>query len=613
MAYDLNYVGSTDDETSYVAWLMQLFSQARTRRVNFEPQWEESAAICWPEYRNSFAFGHVRPPGMKYTEYQIDTTGSIAAHRFMALADAMITPWNKLWSRVRPDNKDLLKERNVALYYDKLSDVLWNQRYRPEANFFSQNQLNWQCKGVFGNHGMIIDEYDSRPGEYRPGIRYCATSPGEIYILRNHQGRENGFIRHFRWPARQAALKFGQDRLGPVLQAALQKPNLELFDFLQFVLPNTEYDPMQIFAPVNGKPWVSCYVSVMDYCILQKGGYRSYPRSAGGYMRAPEEDYDRGPAQMVLPTLKTLNAIAAMFLRQGHKAAEPAYLLTDEGVTDLKTFPNARNYGGLGPAGEELVKLLATGQIQITEEMIARLEKPVQDAFLTTFFPLLQPPDQRPTGQNARQVIEDVTQRGLFLTPTLGSAFSDYLPMMVDRELDLLAYMSVGKSDRERAARGLLPKAPPVIAEAEGEYKLQFNSPLARAPEGEGIAAYYRMIEQTQNMIQAGAPPALLNRYDFDASLPEIAESTFVPSRWMATDEKVAAMAKAQAQAAERDRQVKELPGKAAIMKAQAISSKAATGQNTGGTLSGVPQGQMPMMPGQAGPGGSAFGQPGAQ
>lgn len=612
MAYDLNYNGDTRDEGKYLAWLMLLFNQARTRRINFEPQWEESASLCWPEYRNSFTFGHVRPPGMKYTEYQIDTTGAIASHRFMALCDALITPHNMMWSRMRADNKDLMKDRSAALYFDKVTDVLWAHRYRPEANFFSQNQLNWQCLGVFGNMGMYIDEYDCRPGPYRPGLRYCATSPGEIYILRNHQGRENGHIRHFRWSARQAALKFGIDKIGPVLRAALEKENLELFDFLQFVIPNTEYDPMKVFD-FRGKPWSSIYVAVQGFCILQRGGYRSYPRAGGGYMRAPEEDYDRGPCQMVLPTLKTLNAIASMFLIQGHKAAQPAYLLTDDGVTDLKTFPNARNYGALGPEGQELVRLLATGEIQITEEMIARLEKPVQDAFLTGFFPLLSPPDQRPQGQNARQVIEEAVQRGMFLAPTLGRQYTDYVPTMIDRELDILGYLSAGRSEKERAARGLLPKPPGIVMEAASDYKAEFCSPLAKAMNGQGIAAYFRLIEQVGAVIQQGGDPASMDRFDLNTALPDIADDTFVPLRWMASDDVVAQKAKGRAAAQKADNDVKSLPGRAAIMKAQAISAKAATGQNTGGTLSGTPQGGMPMMPGQVSPGGSAFGQPGAQ
>lgn len=610
VGFDLNYNGSTDNEQKLVAWLMMLFYQSRTRRTNFEVQWEEEASLFWPDYRNSFAFGHVRPPGQKYTEFMLDSTGPIAAHRFMAMADAMITPHTMQWSRIKADNKYLMKDRSVQIYYEDLSDALWYQRYRADGNFFCQNQLNWQANGVFGNAGMLVHELDTSPGVYRPGIRYIATSPGEIYILRNYQGRENGHIRHFRWNAHQAVERWGIDKVEPVIRASYEKNDQQLWDFLEFVLPNPEYDPFQIFN-YKGKPWSSIYVSVTGYCILERGGYRSYPRAPMGYMRAPEEEYDRGPGGICLPSAKTLNAMKALFLRQGHKAAEPAYLIADDGLVDLKTYPNAYNYGALSAEGAELVKRLETGEIQITLEMMQEEAKAVQDAFLTSFWPILMPAENRPASQNARQVIEESNDRAMFLAPTLGRSYSDYLPTMIDRELDILAYMSIGKNDRERAARHLLPKPPPILAEAEGEYGITYCAPLAKAMQGQGIASYFRMIEEVGNMIQMGADASLMDIFDLDAGLPEIADETFVPARWMASMEKLAAKRQQRQQAIQQDQMVKSLPGRAAMAKAQAVQTKAATGQNIGGVLSGVPAGGMPMMPGQNAPGGRQFGQPG--
>src|SRR5579859_7581263 len=166
-----------DDETTYVAWLMMLLSQARTRRLNHEVQWEESAAMCWPEYRNSFAYGHIRPPGQKYTEFQVDATGSIYSYRFMSIADAMLTPSSMCWSIISADNKDLMKIRAVREYYWQVTQALWKQRYRWEANFFNTNQLALQSLGVFGNCGFMVEELDIRPSPgMKPGIRYVPTT-----------------------------------------------------------------------------------------------------------------------------------------------------------------------------------------------------------------------------------------------------------------------------------------------------------------------------------------------------------------------------------------------------------------------------------------------------
>ena len=593
MAYEL-YTGNPYDEQAKVAYFMRLFGFQRIRRVLHETQWEESAALCWPEYRNSFAFGHVRPPGAKYTEFQVDTSGSIAAHRFMSICDALLTPYSVLWSVVRASDPALMRDRAVKEYFSEVTRTLWTARYKSQANFLSQNQNNYHGLGVFGNAYMMIDQLDPTPLTEQ-GLRYVGCSVGEIYRLVNHQGRTDGFIRHFRWSARQAHQRWG-DKIPPALHAALAQNSSVLYDFLQFVIPRTDYDPHKILSP-EGKPWSSTYISITGYCILEEGGYRTFPLACGGYIHAPEEDYDRGPAQMVLPSLKTLNAEKGVFLRQGHLAGDPAYLIGDDGLIDFKRHPGSFNYGGYTSDGKPLVSILPTGQIQVTQEMMAVEQKAVDDAFLVSLFPLLF--DNKGGQKSAREVIEAANDRGVFLAPTLGRMYGEYLGTMIDRELDLLSYM------------GKLPKQPPALREAKGEYQIVYTSPLARSLSNQKIAGFMRTVEIGNQVVQVTGNNALMDIFEFDTALQDIGEEQFVPPEWFATAQKIAQARKGRSQAAERERQVKELPGRAAMAKAQAITAKAQIGGNTGGTLSGQPEGAMPMMPGQSTPGGRAFGEPG--
>jgi hypothetical protein len=574
---------------------MLLFNQVRVRRSVFEVQWEESAALCWPEYRNTFAFGHVRPAGAKYTEFQVDSTGSIASHRFMAICDALLTPFSMPWSVVTTDNKDLLKDRDAKLWFYEVTETLWTQRYRAEANFTGQNQQNYQALGVFGNMGMYVDELDPRPGRFSPGLRYVSTSPGEIYVLQNYQGRVDGFIRHFRWTPRQAYQRWGE-AIPPVLHAALEKNSTTLYDFLQFVIPRTDYDPAKIFAP-EGKAWGSTYVSITGYSILEEGGYRTFPLPFGRYQQAPEEEYGRGPAQMVLPELKTLNAEKGIFLKQGHRAADPAYMIGDDGLMDFKSHPGSYNYGGFNEQGRPLYGILPTGDIKVSENMLAASAGIINDAFLTTLFPLLF--DDKGGQKSAREVIEAANEKGIFLAPTLGRQYGEYLGTMIDRELDVLSSL------------GLLPEMPASVREAKGEYKIVYTSPLAKALSGHKTVGFMRTAEMIGNLIQVGADPALVDYLDFDEAIPGIADDQFVPVPWITSPQKFAAKQKARAAAAAEDRRVKSLPGEAAMAKAAAITQKAQTGGNIGGTLSGSPMGSMPMMPGQTQPGGRIFGAPG--
>ena len=41
-----------------------------------------------------------------------------------------------------------MKVREAKLYYEQLGKCIWNERYRPEANFQTQQQTNWHALGV---------------------------------------------------------------------------------------------------------------------------------------------------------------------------------------------------------------------------------------------------------------------------------------------------------------------------------------------------------------------------------------------------------------------------------------------------------------------------------
>lgn len=563
---------------------MRLFGQARIDRVNFETQWEEAAALVWPEYRNSFTFGHLRPPGVKYTQFQVDSTATMAAWRFMNICDALLTPAHMQWSIVRADDASLMRDPSVRKYFAETTECLWSHRYRPEANFIAQQQQNYLALGVFGNQAMMVEEYDAAPGPRRPGLRYIGLPPGEVYVLCNHQGRVDAFIRHFRWSARRAATRWGFDNLAPALKAAAEVNSATLFDFLQFVLPRTDYMPEELLTP-RGKPWSSCIVSVVGYKILEESGYRRFPLHHGRYTQAPEESYGRGPAQQVLPEIKTLNAEKSDFLTQGKMAGAPVWLLADD-LIDFKAHPNSFNWGGMTPDGKPLVSRLEPGNINVTKDMMDASANIINSAFLVDLFPLLF--DEKKGGQkSAREVIEMANDRGIFLAPTLGRQYGEYLGTMIDRELDLLSY------------QGLLPEMPPALKEAKGEYKTVYASPLARALRGQPIAGFMRTVQFAQEVANITGDPSVLDVFDFETAQREIADDQFVPPRWMATDKQVARKQQARAKQQEREFDAKTMAGRAALAKAQAIMAKAQTGGNIGGVLSGTPEGGMPQVPPQ--------------
>lgn len=546
-------IPSTRDAMLYDR-IMREFGEVQGWRSTFASQWEEVAELVLPDYRNTFYYGTYNFPGQKKTDRQIDSNGQLALARFGAICDSLLTPRNQMWHGLTTTNASLNKDRQVRLWFEQATHKLFQHRYRPTANFASQNQQNYISGGAFGNGFMFIDELDARYGR---GLRYKAVPLGEIFWRENHQGIIDGFIRWLRLTPRQAMQKWGPDKFPEVMRAALNLGSEQVFDFLHWVGPNDEYDPKRM--DFRGKPWKSVYLSIPGHCIMQEGGYRRFPGAPLRYMQAPGEVYGRGPAMQVLPALKTLNAEKRVFLKQGHRAADPVLLTTDDGMIGFQLRPGAINKGGMSSEGRPLVGVLPSGEIQISKEMMAEEKGLINDAFLVTLFQIMTETPQ----MTATEVIERTNEKGILIAPTMGRLMSEYLGPIIDRELDVLMYL------RE------LPPMPPQLAEAKGEYEVIYSSPLARAMKAGEASGFLRTLSTVNEVVQVTQDTTLYDRFNFDKSLQGIARIEGVPESWMASDQEMEQKAQSRLAKQKAELQIQAAPAAAGMMKAQAAQKKA--------------------------------------
>jgi hypothetical protein len=404
---------------------------------------------------------------------------------------------------------------------------------------------------------MFVDAFDGRQHHGFRGLRYRAVPLGETFFGENHQGQVDRLIRWFRLTAYQAVQKWGIDQLPPQLHAALKTSSQWPYNFLHVVRPRNDYDPQRLDA--RGLPFSSHYVSIEGQCLMQEeGGYRTFPFAVSRYDQAPREVYGRGPAQMVLPALKTLNAQKAMFLKQGHRAADPVLLTADDGIVGMSLIPGAMNKGGVTQDGKELVKVLPTGEIQVAKEMMAEERAIIDDINLVTLYKVLS---EHPN-MTATQVIELVNEKAILVAPTLGRQETEYLSPMIEREIDVL--QSLGK----------LPPMPDRLREAQGAYEVVYTSPLALSQRAARAAGFMRVVETAKEIVNITQDQSYLDWADFDTALPEIARDQGVVERWIADEQKMAAKRQQRARAMQQHMQIQALPAQAAMLKAQATVAK---------------------------------------
>lgn len=553
-----------DWEQKQVQETLQLFRQLQTHRNVFAAQWEETAALILPTYRNKFFYGSYNFPGVKYTQQQVDSSGARALHRFVAIVNSLVTPRNLNWHGLEADDPYVMKDRATKLWFEQATQVVFRKRYDPLANFFHQNKQNWQSLGAFGNHSMFIDKLDGRLHHGARGLRYRGVPLGETFFAENHQGVVTTVVRWFRGTARQAAEKWGVENLPANLRPALEMESQNPYDFLHCVKPRDEddYDPERLDA--KGKPFESYYVSMQGMCLMPdrdtgeyESGFNLFPYAVGRYDQAPGEVYGRGPAQLVLPTLKTLNAMKGVSLKTGHRAVDPVYLLGDDGIVgDFR--PGARNYGAVTADGKPLIHTLPVGNHQVDKDMRAEETAIIDDVFMVELFRTLRDNQNMTLGQ----VIELVNERGMLVAPTLGGQF-EYVSQMTEREIDLCMEM------------GLLPPMPPRLREARGAYRVTDTSPLAMAAKAGSVAGAMRVIEQLREVVNVTQDQSIIDFIDWDTLGRQSWEIQGGPASWTLDDQSIAKKRQARAQQQAKQDAIAAAPAQAAMIKARAVEAKA--------------------------------------
>lgn len=543
----------TSGEQSIVEQSLREFSTLQGGRSIFAGQWEEVAELVLPTSRNTFYYGSYNAPGQKKTERQVDSNAAVALSRFAAILDSLLTPRNSFWHMLSVDNEDLKKIRAVRLWFEQVTNILFKERYKPTANFSSQNLNTYTSLGAFGNGSVWVDKLRTQEGG--TGLRYKSLPLGEMYLRENFQGQIDGFCRPFRLTRHQAIQQFGEENLPDGILSATDQGSL--FDFLHRVCPREGYDPER--RDNKQMPWASYYICLSGgKCLVSEGGFRTFPAPTTRYDQYPGEIYGRGPAMQVLPAIKTLNAEKHDFLVQGHRAVAPTFLTTDDGLVDFSFRPGALNKGGMSADGKPLVNVLPTGNIQVSLEMMNEEKALINDAFLVSLFQILtEKPDM-----TATQVIELANEKGILLAPTIGRQQSEYLGPLIERELDVL--MDIGR----------LPPMPRELIEAQGEYHVVYTSPLAKAMKYQEVAGFGRTMEMITSIVQVTQDPSPLDNFDFDVISREVSDIQAVPESWMADPKVVQAKREQRQKAMEQQQQIQAAPAAAALAKVQLDAQK---------------------------------------
>lgn len=532
------------------AELLREFSVFESKRGIWEKHWEEVAQKVLPYYSTSFYQQGNMVPGVKRSQMQYDVTANAALWKFAAAMESMLTPANNKWHRLRHPDQNLMKRRDVQLWFDQVNDAMFYYRYSPHSGYQANQHDGYVSLGAFGTSCLFTDEFNNPVDPMMRGLRYRNIHLGELFFATNHQGQVDKVYRRFKMTLRQIAQKW-PGQLPESHQSRLKdKPEDEVM-VIHVVKPRENID----FGRVDSKGYryASYYVLREATHLLHEGGYRCMPYATARYITAPGELYGRSPAMNVLAAISVLNEEKKTLIKQGHRAVDPVLLAHDDGIIDgFSMKPGAMNYGGVSADGRPLVHVLPTGNVMIGKELMDDERMAINDAFLVTLFQILVDTPQ----MTATEVLERAREKGALLSPTMGRFQSESIGPQIEREFDLLMW------------QGLIPPPPPALVEAGASYKVEYDAPLNRAMRSDEAAGTMRTFQWAAEIAAQTQDPSVMDYFDTDAIIPELLQINGAPFRFLRDPKEVAARRQSRQQAQAAQQLTQALPGIAALQKA---------------------------------------------
>lgn len=457
-------------------------------RSNFDTQWQEVKNLIWPDGGD---FTRTRSPGDKTNLEIFDMTAALALEQSAALHESLSTPRTQRWHRLVPSEQRLRESPRVKEWFEILTDVLFGFRNSPKAKFYNAIHEDWKSTLAYGNGNIYVEELKAG------GTAYRYTHVGSSWIDVNADNEIDTIFYEYPLSARAAVRRWG-DAAPSCAKDAMGSNPFVTHQYLHAVMPNDDYDPDS--ADMDRAAFVAYEVCLHSTQIMERGGFHELPYMWSRYTVNPAEMYGRGPAMLILPDLKTLQEMEKVFLRSGQKVADPPLLVADDGALGrgnkkISLRSGGLTMGGVDAQGRPLVVPLQTGaRLDITLEMANQRRDLIRRAFSLDLVDILL--QDRPD-MTATEVIERAREKGLLVAPIVGRHQSEKLGPMITREIHI--------AQRQRK----VPPLPPELAEARGEYEIEYESDATRMQKSSEVSAFSKVFGELGPLFEAN--PSLLS------------------------------------------------------------------------------------------------------
>jgi len=506
-------------------------------RLRQEPLWDELAPICFPRR------GHLQNARNAQTGGQADRariaenfdgTAMRACNTLATGQAARITPMGARWFVLRPP-AHLAGNNAAENWYSRCTEILTAKL--GSSNFYNRAFECYQDRGGFGLSAM-----ETTSGAAGRGLHFRVLPVGTFAVAENSLDEVDTIYRRFiRTPA-QLAEQFGTASLPADVQKKLADTHTRHVNsetVIHATFPRADRDPRKTDAA--NKPIASVHVHPATTSLLLESGFDSVPVAVSRWQTNALSPYGWAPADYALPEAMQANFQEQMLDVLAETAAFPR-ILYPAGFKDEIAF-QAMGLTSFDPnAGENMLpkEWLTAGRYDIGKDRAADKKKSIEDAFFVELFRAIS---QLPPTATATQVSAIVSESRELFHPIYSNMVREFHTPVLRRAFALLM------------AQGEFPPPPAAVLgrDAIGAFisdpEVEYVSAMALALEQTHLSGLADILSVLTPLAQID--PAWLDALNPDAIAPHLCRAKGLPAAFLRTDEQLAALRSAQAQAAQ--------------------------------------------------------------
>lgn len=458
----------------------------------------------------------------------------IRAHRVLASGMmAGVTSPARPWFRLTTPDPALAELGSVRSWLHLVEERLRSVFAR--SNIYMALFSVYEDLGQFGTAMLFLEE------DAEKGLRAYNLPVGQYALANNSKLLVDSLFRELKMTVAQLVEEFGEDNCSQHVKEMYQRGDLdEWVKVLHVVEPNRDFTE-GVIGP-KGMRFKSCWMELEGDVagMLREKGYEEFPGMAPRWTVTGEDIYGRCPGMDALGDAKALQ----LFER---RKAQAVTLLVDPPTNAPSSMRNRRvsmlpghtNYVDVSQGGQRIEPAIEINPqtLPAIGAEIREVETSINAAFYADLWLSLTNTDRRQI--TAREVAERHEEKMMQLGPVLERLQVELLDPLIDRAFAILLRM------------GWLP---PVPEELLGiEIRVEYTSILAQAQKLLSISGIERVASFVGNL--AAARPDVLDKLNTDEMVDSYAESVGIAPDMINSDEVVAAIRKARAEAKEAEKQ----------------------------------------------------------